>query len=419
MPHSTANRSQTKPAKPYKDFPLFPHATKRWAKKIKGRTCYFGPWDDPDAALKKYLDQRDDLYAGRDPQTAKLGELTLADAANHFLTSKTMKVDSGELSVRSMRDYHKTCERVIQVFGRTRSVSSLGPNDFQRLRSELVKGKRKNNHSLLTLSGDITRVRMLFKYAVDSDLIDKPVRYGQSFDKPTRKALRVAKAKTGPQMFQAAEVHQLLEATNPIMRAMILTAINAGFGQTDISSLPLSAVDLDNAWLDFPRPKTGTDRRCKLWPETVEAIRRAIPLRPRTIAVADEDCVFLTTRANRWVRTSNIDDPRNANNIDSLAVMFRLLREAVGINNKRTFYDLRRTFATVASDSLDQVAVDFIMGHIDPSMSATYRQRISDERLIAVTDTVHNWLFPADEGGADSSLRTHLARLQVSDSGGH
>jgi integrase len=58
------------------------------------------------------------------------------------------------------------------------------------------------------------------------------------------------------------------------------------------------------------------------------------------------------------------------------------------------FYLLRHVFETIGGESKDQVAVNSIMGHADASMAATYRERISDDRLKAVTDHVHGWLFP-------------------------
>src|SRR5438128_6814116 len=86
-----------RPAKPYPDFPLFPHATGRWAKKIRGKMHYFGPWGDPDGALRKYLDQKDDLHAGRTPRLQGDG-LTVRDLLNRFLTSKKHLVDSREIT---------------------------------------------------------------------------------------------------------------------------------------------------------------------------------------------------------------------------------------------------------------------------------------------------------------------------------
>ena len=59
---------RVKPSKPYAEFPLFPHATNRWAKKIRGKLHYFGRWDDPAAAQQEYLEQASKLHAGRKPK---------------------------------------------------------------------------------------------------------------------------------------------------------------------------------------------------------------------------------------------------------------------------------------------------------------------------------------------------------------
>jgi integrase len=82
--------------------------------------------------------------------------------------------------------------------------------------------------------------------------------------------------------------------TDPVMRAMVMLACNTGFGQSDIAGLPTSALDLDNGIVDYPRPKTGVQRRIPLWGETVDALRKAIAVRPEAADSEDADRVFLT-----------------------------------------------------------------------------------------------------------------------------
>jgi integrase len=70
----------------------------------------------------------------------------------------------------------------------------------------------------------------------------------------------------------------------------------------------------------------------------------------------------------------------------------------LGINGRSRlgFYTLRHVFETIGGESKDQIATSAIMGQSDSTVSAAYRERISDQRLRAVTDTIHGWLFESN-----------------------
>jgi integrase len=373
--NSTPLALSNKPAKPYPDFPLFAHAAGKWCKKIRGRFVYFGQWDDPDAALAKYLDQKDALHAGRTPRPEP-DALTVKEAVNVFLDEKEHRVASGELSQRTWDEYKEACDTIIAAFGKTRLVLDLRPDDFAALRRRMAKG-----WGPARLGKMITCVRCVFKFAYDSDLLDRPIRYGPSFKKPSKKTMRLHRAQKGLQLYKADEIRRIIAAADQPLKTMILLGINAGLGNTDCARLPLAALDIETGWLDYPRPKTGIARRCWLWPQTLEAIKEALAERPDPKHAANAGLVFITKYGNPW------------NDDSTVTHEMRKLLDKLGMNGHRNFYTLRHTFRTVADESKDQPAVDHIMGHARDDMASVYRERIDDARFKAIADYVHGWLF--------------------------
>ena len=174
-----------KPSKPTPDFPLFPHATGRWAKKIRGRLHYFGKWDDPDGALAKYLAEKDDLHAGRTPRVAPEA-LTVYTLCGKFLTAKKQALDAGELKARTFAEYTATCRRIIRSFGRGRLVADLRPDDFARLRADMAK-----RWGPVRLKAEVIRTRTPFNWAAENLLLTSAVAFGGAFCVPSAKTLRV------------------------------------------------------------------------------------------------------------------------------------------------------------------------------------------------------------------------------------
>jgi integrase len=388
MPKFTTKSRTGKPAKPRPDFPLFPHATGRWAKKVLGKLIYFGKVaDDPKgkAALDKWLNEKDALLAGRTPRPITPDSLTVAKLCNQFTSFKESFLKSGELAQRSYDLYYGTCERLYKVFGRRRPVDDLTADDFQHYRTWGAKQWGP------VLGNEIQRIRTVFKYGYDAGLIDQPVRFGPGFKKPSAKVLRQNRLKRGLKMFEKDELLAVLGHAEGNFKAMVLLGINAGLGNTDLALLPVKALDLKTGWLNYPRQKTAIQRRIPLWPETIKALKNVLKARQKPSDTEAKDLVFIGRRGESYIgkhRGYRVHQEFK-----------RLLNKAKLTRSGLSFYALRHTFQTMAESSRDLSAVQSIMGHAAASsdMSAIYRERVDDDRLKAVVGHVHRWLFENKE----------------------
>jgi integrase len=373
-------RKPIKPKKPHKDFPLFPHATRRWAKKIRGKLWYFGAWEDPQGALERWLAQKDDLLAGRIPRdrVSKTG-VTLRELCNKFLTTKTLKVESGELSPHSFRDYHATCARLIDALGAGRLLIDIEPEDFEKLRAAMAKTWGK-----VRLGNKINEARVVFNYAYKNKLLDRPMVYGDGFSRPSKKTLRQERQRKDKKRFAAEELRTMIDGASQPLKSMLMLAINAGLGNEDVGRLPMKALDLEGGWLDYPRPKTAIVRRCPLWPETVACIKEWLSTRPTPKSEADATLVFVTAKGGSWAK-STTDNP--------VSKETRKLLNRLSLNGHRNFYAIRHTFSTESGGAKDPLATDFLMGHANETIREAYDEGIADDRLVAVVNFVRRWLF--------------------------
>ena len=381
-----------KPKKPYAEFPLFAHPNGQWSKKIKGKPWYFGRWADPETALQRYLDEVDDIHAGRDPrrQGAAITSdtVTVAEMCNHFLTTMDRKREAGDVTNRHFCDYKKSCKIIVTHFGRRACASTVKAADFLAFKESFP-----DTWGPVSIANQIRRTCGVFRWSAEAEVIPSLPNFGPEFRKPpklvTRRAQQERQAEHGTLDFSAKEVRALLNGCGGYLRASVLLGINAGFGNADCGRLKTSHVDFADGWYDLPRKKTGIPRRFYMWQETRDAIFAAIRQRPIANDDVHDELCFLTLQGRPvWWETEN------ASQCDNISKSFLKLGRKLNIYKPgRNFYSLRRTFETVGGNSRDQVAVNYVMGHGDNSMAAVYRQGIDDQRLIDVAEYVRQWLW--------------------------
>lgn len=369
------------------------HPRGYWYKKYQGRFYYFFKLeDDQNGSFSKEKWNHDKFYIDQgleppayDPMSCTQSTtLTVKDLCNHWLATKETDLESGNLAQRTYDEYKATAELLLGRVGKTLPAKLCGPQKFDQVK--LAIGKQYNANGQ---SKRITQIRSIFNTCYEDGILDSPPNFGRGFRKPKAKAMRKLRNAKGDQSYTPQEIHALLAVANVNLRAMILLGLQAGMGNEDCAALPRSAIK--DGWLVWARVKNEIPRRVPLWKETIKAIEAAII---HADSKGESELCFIGARGKSFITPK-----KNGYRVTGV---FDHARKQANINPDRTFYDLRRTFETIAGETTDQVAVDAIMGHIpsETNMSARYRQKIGDERLKAVVNHVRKWLGKLPKGGA-------------------
>lgn len=392
------NSTKPKPGKPRRDFPLFAHQSGQWAKKINGRFVYFGPWDDPAEAERKFDEQKTNLRAGILPAPKQSSTaLTVRTLCNKFLEHKDTEVEAGEITAGTFNQLKRMCELACEVFGHNRAVQHLTPDDFAKVKRQFLKVNKSPN----TMRTEIRWFRSIFNHAYKAAMLEKPIQFGNAFTPPSKDTLRKYRNKQarrhGKKLFTPKQCRTLINTAKLPLRAMLLLALNSGCKNKDLRDMVFTDVDLHEGWLDYPRSKTGNDRVARLWPETVEAINEWIDERPKPTFDQHSELIFLTRQGKPYGCDPG-NDWNNGKASDALQVAFRRLMDKQemwrpGLN----WTALRHTYRTWADESGDLPAVRLTMGHVDDSIDEVYREEIARKRLFKVAKHVRWKLFKSQK----------------------
>jgi integrase len=299
--------------------------TKQYYVTRGGKRIYLG--SDKDEALKKYhrLGLGFEL-APREP-VLRLG-ISVKELANRFIATQRANWKAPKTTLRS---YKQWIGRFLKDHLRLKAVDFTVEN-FARWKISL----KERNYSPESINHYLSAVRAMFVFAEETDLIEKAPKL--------RRIKNERIPKTGSKekpLYTLEDIRKLLDNADLKLRAMIMLALNCGFGPKDLQDLTWE--DIEKERITLPRSKTGVCQTYLLWPETKELLdeirqQRAkliIRMAQRKVHHSDYGHVFVTRFWKPW-------------NKDAVAGQFRKLCKKAKVQCYG-FYRLRHCASTAMS----------------------------------------------------------------------
>lgn len=383
-----------------KNCPLSPHA-RGYQARIAGKVRWIAGKVSLADAMRAYHRKAAALTAGVSPiagtrKADPSDRTTFYAVLNRWILDRRDEADRGNLASSTFYEYKLCAKRLDAEIGEW-LVDEWGPDQTVTLHRALEDkyGEQTARRILATL---ITACH----HAMDRKWIAHRITLGRVAGKLSARPKSSMKWK----LYTPEEIRRILVAaaadaastkgpsrtTGEQLQAMILMALNGGYGAKELSDLPRAVVDLDNAVIDHNRGKTGAQHMVTLWPETVAALRKVFAQRP------GDDLVFRTREGRPWCRRDKKFGKggklAGSINADNVAWRFNRLVKPLGLKGARgsSFYKLRHLHSTTAEECGDIHATFCLLGHALPGSKGNY-VKITVDRMRKVTDALRERLI--------------------------
>ncbi len=224
--------------------------TKQYYVTRAGKRIYLG--SDKEEALKKYYRLGLGLeFVPQEP--APPVAITIKELANRFIAAQQANWRNPKTTLKCYRDW---LGRFLKDHPRLK-VANFTVEIFAAWKISL----KKRDYSPESINHYLSAVRAMFIFAEDTNLIGK----APKLRRIKNERIPQTGSKEKP-LYTLDDLHKLIEKADLKLKAMIMLALNCGFGPKDLQDLTWD--DIEEERITLPRSKTGVCQTYLLWPET-------------------------------------------------------------------------------------------------------------------------------------------------------
>lgn len=323
-----------------------------------------------------------------EPDILSLGDIEDYSHDDFVITIEDASKKWQEMIAVSGRSPHakKTLQNRLDNLGgkweelQDKPIADLTFENIVLIINENIQQTKDNKQSAQTAKNKINALKSFIEYSDNAQKIEYKAfgNFKDYFTKQIRRlSIELKKAKKKVQKdnrLNDVDVLKNLYSNAPDnLKGYMLLSLNTGQLNTDISSLTLGMVDLENGIIERERHKTGVEGKWILWDETKDFLTQAIINARQEGRTKQDDLIFVTQQGKPLVHYSH-----NDYRTDSIGLAWQKLKKKCGYKgNGYAFANLRKSSSQFIRQEKGKEYSEAFLAHSDNTMAEHYN-RFSD-----------------------------------------